>query len=510
MTVHSLPVQEGKKPRTGRAKRSVGASRTVPRQISFDGSDPTKWSFPTIPFGGDMDQRKDPPFEEVRGSIQQGLDTLKENPSRYQGMLYSETDDLNETQTYKLVLREGVPVKPKESSWRKSHVWVEAKYQARDAHPSPESNTDDTAQLPFRGKVGKPVYPGRGDGYADVPTVKVVGNIDPTDIAQGPDLGDCWLLSAISALSEYEGMIQKLFRKTKGIELMPGEKPSKCTVSLWDLESGTEVDVVIDESLCTDPDTGCLVGCMPSVEGDLWAPYIEKAMAKHAGGWANIVGGRVIEGFMALTGCKSVYHIQDYGEGGFECLGFLNSNAGEWVKLTNNFNHGSKQINLWPMDWPNVGGGGLKNKKLTRSELFARMVAWEQSNFVMCCGTKDGSDSNNTDGIVDGHAYTILDVRGNVGKDGFNMVKIRNPWGHGEFRSGKWDDDGQGWNDYPDVKEALKPLQAKDGIFWLEEEEFFDYFPQIFLCACDMNWAVDRECEGKMYEGRKCCNCPLM
>ena len=68
-------------------------------------------------------------------------------------------------------------------------------------------------------QCGKPIYPGRGDGVCDNGNVKVFGKIDPSDVRQG-SVGDCWLLSAIAALAEYDGAIKHMFRKTRGIEAM--------------------------------------------------------------------------------------------------------------------------------------------------------------------------------------------------------------------------------------------------------------------------------------------------
>ena len=69
----------------------------------------------------------------------------------------------------------------------------------------------------------------------------------------------------------------------------------------------------------------------------------------------------------------------------------------------------------------------------------------------------------------------------------FDLAKVRNPWGSGEFESGLWDDDGPGWDEHPEVKEALKPdLGVDDGIFWVSKEEFFKYFHTVYLSASDM------------------------
>jgi hypothetical protein len=66
-------------------------------------------------------------------------------------------------------------------------------------------------------------------------------------------------------------------------------------------------------------------------------------------------------------------------------------------------------------------------------------------------------------------------------------VQVRNPHGHGELENGYWDDDGPGWDEYPSVKKALRPMQRDDGIFWMSKEEFFKYFHSIYLCAKDMS-----------------------
>jgi hypothetical protein len=43
-----------------------------------------------------------------------------------------------------------------------------------------------------------------------------------------------------------------------------------------------------------------------------------------------------------------------------------------------------------------------------------------------------------------------------------------------------------GWDAHPEVKAALNPVAADDGVFWLEKAEFFKYFQTIYLSASDM------------------------
>lgn len=47
-------------------------------------------------------------------------------------------------------------------------------------------------------------------------------------------------------------------------------------------------------------------------------------------------------------------------------------------------------------------------------------------------------------GIVNGHAYAILDV---AVIDGNNLVQLRNPWGSGVEWKGAWGDGSDSWNE---------------------------------------------------------------
>ena len=46
----------------------------------------------------------------------------------------------------------------------------------------------------------------------------MIGDVDPADITQG-SVGDCWLLSGLASLAEYDGAIARLFRKTPELGL---------------------------------------------------------------------------------------------------------------------------------------------------------------------------------------------------------------------------------------------------------------------------------------------------
>ena len=395
-------------------------------------------------------------------------------------------------QEYRLIHREGTkgysPQNTGPDGWM---TILMAEYQRLPSLRSLPDEVKDgfTEEMAFQGYLlhhakNPPLFPGRGQGIGDTPNLKIIGDIDPSDVSQG-DVGDCWLLSAISSLAEFDGAIARLFRKTPDLESLPREGPNKYTISLWDLATWTEVDVVVDERLAAKATGEGLLGCAPSHDGELWVCYLEKAVAIHCGGWDEIDGGQCTHAWSMLTGCKEQYTIRKGKTGKFGCLSKFNPNERRWEALENSPQKGFR--GLWPSAWPKVGGGGSYTLQLDEEELFTRMCAWDDANFVVAAGTKAGSDTQATDGIVDGHAYTVLECVNDVAGTDVDLIKMRNPWGKGELENGEFDDDGPGWAKYPQVKAFLKPVVADDGIFWLSKDEFFKYFHTLYVCAKDMS-----------------------
>eukprot|EP00928_Gymnodinium_smaydae_P040300 TRINITY_DN27349_c0_g1_i1.p1 TRINITY_DN27349_c0_g1~~TRINITY_DN27349_c0_g1_i1.p1 ORF type:complete len:792 (-),score=188.03 TRINITY_DN27349_c0_g1_i1:160-2535(-) len=468
-----------------------------PKEVDWSKADPKKWRITTTEFDGSYTLSPlDPPrIVNTAGPVMQGLKKLKTNPVDYQAVFYQ--SDIaswpGSDQEYNLVERTkgGFNVAEEEDG---AFTCMQARYQA--LKPGVKVQRDKfTDKLVYEERLlGKPLCPGRGEGFADVPCISVVGDVDPYDVAQGA-VGDCWLLCALSALAEYPGAIKQLFKNTPDIEDLPKDAPNTYVVTLYDLPTWTPVDIVVDERLCTKADGSGLLGCAPSLTGDLWAPYVEKAVAIHCGGWDKIVGGQCTHAWRLLTGCKDQYTFKEKEEGdGFGCYGSVNPKTRTLAELANSPHDGCQTS--WPTAWPKVGGGGRPGVRLDYEAMFERMCAWHDANYMMACGSKEGSDKDTTDGIADSHAYTILDVVNDAAGTKFDLIKVRNPWGNGEFNEGKWDDDGPNWKRYPKVREALKPtLGVDDGVFWVEKDEFFKYFKVIYLCALDMSQFVEDETE---------------
>mmetsp|Transcript_15013 Transcript_15013/g.32700 ORF Transcript_15013/g.32700 Transcript_15013/m.32700 type:complete len:522 (+) Transcript_15013:158-1723(+) len=431
--------------------------------------------------------------EEFPGSVAQGLQRLKTNPQKYLFLLFPTGHKTG----YSLIHRKGSNGWPRNvkkpgevGTWTCFHQEFNPLPRLPDNVLDAQFRDSYTDDMVFQGKrihdINPPLLPGRGMGCADSPLIKIIGDVDPSDIYQG-SVGDCWLLSAISALAEFDGAIKKLFRKTPRLEERPFRdgKPNMYSIMLWDLETWTEREIVVDERLAAsgDIDSKLLLGAKPSVDGELWTCYLEKALAIHCGGWDRIVGGNCNHAWALLTGCKEQYHITNkYSTSKkFQCLGKFNPHKQEWEKRFNCF-HDNEQVH-WEQEWPEVGGGGELGLELTQDELFLKMVAWDQVNYIVGAGCSDaGADG----GLVADHAYSVISSFHNVCNTGVDLIKVRNPWGKGEIKNGMFDDDGPGWDQYPEVKNYIKPVVADDGIFYVTKKEFFRFFSSVYLSASNM------------------------
>ena len=465
----------------------------------FEKADKSKFRFDEVISGGSYTYQKSGEKKEVEGLISDGIAEFKANPGKYVAIAYqtSMTDWPEDQQKYTLYMRKGWQgLKPKEADdgWQ---TWIVSSYECLpkiDLGSAADTHTDG---MNYEGRKlhdpvnNPPLQPGRGMGCADIPGLKIIGDVDPNDVHQG-QVGNCWLLSAISALAEFDGAVHKLFENTPGgIEDMPRAEPNEYHVTLYDLKTWEPVDVVIDERLAANAtNPGKLLGATPSDDGELWVCYLEKAFAVHCGGWDEIDGGEPPHAWSIMTGCKEVYSIfsrlaEDGETKEFRCYGQFDSSVGEWAPQANSTNETSQTV--FGMPWPEVGREhGDESGPVGADDLFRKIAAWDANNYIIAAGTSGDDDNEDTDGIVDGHAYTVIRAVENVAGSGCDLLQVRNPHGRGEMENGRWDDDGPGWDEHPEVRDELQPEQRDDGIFWMSKEEFVTYFDTVYLCAKDM------------------------
>jgi len=435
-------------------------------------------------------------------SIKQGIRQFKAHPNLYYAMFYpTEMKDWPENeQQYVYLYRAGMMgFQPKNVSPKGQVTLLMQEYQPLKPFKGnilPKQYRDeytDTILSKYKGKKlhsnkNLPLLPGRGMGCYDEPNIQLIGDVDPSSIEQG-QIGDCWLLSGIASLAEYDGAIARLFRKTNNFGKVPNNAPNQYTVTLYDLTTWKEVDIVVDERLCARADgSGRPLGAKPTEDGEFWVSYLEKAIAAHCGGWDKIDGGNCTHAWALLTGVKKQFIIQKKkGSEKFICCARYNTEERKWVEHGNAPNDGHQ--GMWNVPWPGVGrkGGGGK-KELSKKQLFYRMCQWDDANYLIGAGSKGTSDKNSTDGIVDNHAYSVVGCRKNVAGTGVDMIQVRNPWGYGEIENGKFRHKGPGWKKFPEIKKELKPIfgNVGDGLFWLTRQEFFEHYDSVYLGASNI------------------------
>jgi hypothetical protein len=289
----------------GRNKNKTGSSgmkaAVVPE--SFQDADATRWKSVEKTFNGQTTYMTRGEQEVIQGkSISEGIEYFRSNPGLYTAMMFQTKmkDWPNNQQQYTYIHRAGTegytPTGVSPNGWMTILLNTYERLPPLKNNVLPKTYCDDyTDSMTHQGRKlhsanNKPILPGRGMGVGDGPNLKIIGDVDPSDIHQG-SVGDCWLLSGISSLAEFDGAIKKLFRKTTRLNERPLDTPNQYIVSLWDLKTWKEVDVVIDERLPVMADgSGRLLASKPSKDGELWVVYLEKALAVHCGGWDKITG----------------------------------------------------------------------------------------------------------------------------------------------------------------------------------------------------------------------------
>jgi hypothetical protein len=81
-------------------------------------------------------------------------------------------------------------------------------------------------------------------------------------------------------------------------------------------------------------------------------------------------------------------------------------------------------------------------------------------------------------GILYNHAYGIMDIRD---VDGLCLIRIRNPWGHGEW-TGKFADEDEAWDDHKGLKEKLNYVFNNDGTWWMKFEDWCVNYNKMYIC----------------------------
>jgi len=199
---------------------------------------------------------------------------------------------------------------------------------------------------------------------------------------------------------------------------------------------------------------------------DVWPLLLEKSFAKVAGSYGSLEAGITEVAFQMLTGQTHQILWRRADDGRWAMFRF---DRAEWR---------GQHI---------VGGRATKTgRDLASSDLFARLAYYDQANFMIAANIAAKSrwlEFRRADGLVEGHAYSILEVQE---IHGVKLVRLRNPWGQVEWK-GPWSRGSPEWRRRPDVAlDASRGDDRADGSFWMAFEDFTATFDNINVCPATM------------------------
>ena len=253
--------------------------------------------------------------------------------------------------------------------------------------------------------------------------------IDLEDVIQG-NLGDCYFLSSVANICKFPGLIKGLF-KTKEVN-----KDGFYEIIFY-IDGIQQIIIVDDFFPCYKKNK---LPCFAQPNGnELWVMLLEKAWAKVNGGYINITGGLSSQALEALTGFGSL------------------------IYKTNNMSE--EELN--------------KNKL----EIIKNIINAQQSYSLISCDTTEENNYKDLEkaGLIQKHAYTLIKISQihlEQGKTEY-LFKLRNPWGKNEW-NGDWSDNSNLWNER--IKNQVNFKNKDNGIFFMNEKDFFNYFKTITIC----------------------------
>uniref|UniRef100_A0A0G4G111 Calpain catalytic domain-containing protein n=1 Tax=Chromera velia CCMP2878 TaxID=1169474 RepID=A0A0G4G111_9ALVE len=281
---------------------------------------------------------------------------------------------------------------------------------------------------------------------------KLFNTVDPGDLVQG-DLGNCWLIASMAAVAEFPWAIKRLF-KTK--EFNP---EGRYEMQLYDVTKKAWVSFTIDDHIPCEEMKWWMKKGRPRfakpVGNELWCMLLEKAFAKFFGNYERLVGGICSVAFQCLTGSAEQY-VWDK-EGGKQ----------KWERARVAVEEQIKRRTIVTTYEP--------DQFATDEELFDVFSEYDKKKFIISCSISAGAEKTREDGLVEGHAYTLLRVV-DLPQHGLRLCKLRNPWGGGATHEWKGDfsDKSSRWT--PELKAELGVSGKADGQFWMTWADFASRF----------------------------------
>ena len=265
------------------------------------------------------------------------------------------------------------------------------------------------------------------------------GKLVPDDIRQG-ELGDCFMLSALSTLTQRQELFWRMLISTDvspaGVYGFRFQRNGEWVTILID----DKVPFAMSSSTPGGPRSLKPVFANSENPTEMWPVLAEKAYAKLYGSYQAIEGGYVDSALVDMTGGV----------------------AERW-------------------DWAE---NEVTKEQIRDGSLWVKLLKYAQAGYLLGAGSTmgdDDSEANASDlGIVQSHAYSVLRVEQ---VDGLQLLMLRNPWGRKGWR-GAWGNKSPMWDEPGGrrLKQKLDYEDKDDGKFWMTWQDFTVNFSEMNIC----------------------------
>ncbi|RNA20918.1 calpain-5, partial [Brachionus plicatilis] len=293
----------------------------------------------------------------------------------------------------------------------------------------------------------------------------IVDSIVPNDLFQG-QLGNCWVIAAASSLLSVPEYLNRVIPTDQSFE--DDAYAGIFHFRFW--HDGEWTEVVVDDRLPVD-ENNKLIFCQNLVDNnEMFGPLLEKAYAKLNICYEFLDGGLAEDALVDFTG---------------------------GVSETLNLKRSSKLVN--------------ESRFIDPSKLWNIIFKSNIHKSLMSCSAsadKSLIESVLGNGIVLGHAYSIIDVYEIIEKKGNQifrskddsetysksicLLKLRNPWGQKNSFSGRWSMESEEWQKIAEeVKEKIGHKKQQDGQFLMNLEDFILNFDVMVIVHVDLTGIVE-------------------
>ena len=259
----------------------------------------------------------------------------------------------------------------------------------------------------------------------------------------------------------------------------------------------------MDDYLPVGPEDKLIFSKNRKIKNEFWCALLEKAYAKMCGSYEALDGGLTSNGLVDFSGgIEESYDLSEISNPAMQLSSQTSQVSDQEID----------QVNFKSPDFNSFWKLLMKAKSkhsVIGCNLASASHIEEYESSVMNTEITDH-------GLVKGHAYVITKLV-DLTYDGKNyrLIRLKNPWGEGEWQ-GDWSDKSTTWKRLNSkVKEKIGLNDEDDGEFWMSYEDWlmnFDYCqicnltPDSISSVTEKDWQDQRQLSVTRILTMKCSN----